>query len=113
MHQSFSLKRVEALQAKQQRLVYLERRMPELVGEAKEDLMMACLFLMQSSLRFLKGEELEKAKQLIHNAVADAQPIPSRKERSLMRNLLLRLSQWNLEATSRLLNGLIRIHVLR
>lgn len=113
MHQRFSLKRVEALEAKQQRLVYLESRMPELVGEAKEDLIMACLFLMQSSLQSLKGGEQEKAKQLIHGAMKDAVPLPAGKERSFMRNLLLMLSQWNLEATGRLLNLLIRMHVLR
>lgn len=113
MHQQFSLKRVEALQAKQQRLVFLEQRMPELVGEAKEDLTMACLFCMQSSLRALQGEDRKKARELIAGAMKDARPILPREDRSRMRSALLKLAHWNLEGTSRLLNVLIRLHVLR
>lgn len=112
MHQKFSLKRVESLEAKLQRLTYLQERMPALVGEAREELVLACLFLMQSSLRFLHGEELQKAKQLISDAMDTARPVPNRKGRSPKRNALLKLSQCNLEATSRLLNVLIRLGVL-
>ena len=112
MHQSFSLKRVEALQAKQQRLAYLERQMPDLLGEAKEDLVMSCLFLMQSSLRFLKEDELAQAKKRIADAMDMARPIPKGQGSSFKRSLLLKLAQWNLEATSRLMNGLIRMHIL-
>ena len=113
MHQRFSLKRVEALQAKQQRLVFLEQRMPELVGEAKEDLTMACLFCMQSTLKALHGEDRKKAKTLITEAMKDARPILPQEGRSRMREILLKLAHWNLEGTSRLLNVLIRLHVLQ
>lgn len=112
MHQRFSLKRVESLEAKLQRLRYLEEHMPTLTGEARENLVMACLFLMQASLRSLKGEELAKAKELIRSAMEAACPVPHREGRSKMRGLLLKLAQKDLESTSRLLNFLIRIHVL-
>ncbi len=79
----------------------------------RKALRLACLFLMQSTLRFLKGEELKQAREMIANAMETAQPVPERKGRSFLRSLLLKLAQWNLEATSRLLNGLIRMHVLR
>lgn len=113
MHQQFSLKRVESLQAKLQRLAYLEERMPALVPDAREDLVMACLYLMQMSLRFLRGEELKNAKTLIFAAAEAAWPIPEREGRSFARGLLLKLARRNLEGTARLLNGLIRINLLR
>lgn len=112
MHQKFSLKRVESLDAKLQRLAFLEERMPTLVGEAREELVLACLFLMQSSLRYLHGEELEKAKKLIAEAMKAALPLPESSDQSSKRKVLLKLAQYNLEATSRFLNFLIRIHVL-
>ena len=112
MHQKFSLKRVESLEAKLQRLAFLEKRMPALVGEAREELVLACLFLMQSSLRYLKGEELDKAKKLIAGAMKTVVPLPKSTAQSSKRRVLLKLAQYNLEATSRFLNFLIRIHVL-
>jgi glycosyltransferase involved in cell wall biosynthesis len=112
MHRKFSLKRVESLEAKLNRIAYLEERMPALTGEAKEDLVMACLFLMQSSLQFLSGEELRKAKQLISGAMEAARPVPAREDRPRKRAILLWLAQRDLEAASRFLNMLIRLHVL-
>ena len=112
MHQGFSLKRVEALQAKQQRLQWLKEQMPSLVEEARADLVMTCLYIMQGSLKHFRGEELKQAKVLMADAMADAAPVKWNDSLSKMRNVLLQLAQINLELTARLLNFLIAIHVL-
>lgn len=112
MHEGFSLKRVESLEAKLQRLEYLKEHMPQLVTEAKEEMVMACLYSMQSSLRALKGTERELAKQLIYSTMRKALPLPEREGRSKLRRVLLWMTQRNLVATSYLLNFLIWMHVL-
>ena len=112
MHQGFSLKRVEALQAKQQRLQWLKEQMPSLAEEARADLVMTCLYIMQGSLKHFRGEELKQAKVLMADAMADAAPVKWDDSFSKMRNVLLQLAQINLELTARLLNFLIAIHVL-
>ena len=112
MHQRFSLKRVEALQAKQQRLEWLQKNMPSMEQEARADLIMTCLYAMQGSLQNLRGEELQQAKAMMAEAMAAASPVKWNSSFSKMRNLLLCAAQTHLGMTARLLNFLIAIHVL-
>lgn len=112
MHGTFSLKRVQSLDAKQQRLAYLRTALPELENLAKEDLVMTCLFVMQESLRHLKGEEFARAEGLIRDAMADAKGLVIGDDCGKMRGLLLKLAGKNLKLTAKLLNFLIDIHVL-
>lgn len=112
MHEGFSLKRVQSLEAKQQRLRYLSRRMPEMVEAAKEDLVMTCLFIMQESLRTLKGEELAKAKTKILETMEEAVPLTKNPDNGKMRNLLLQFAQKDLKGTAKLLNFLMDIRIL-
>lgn len=112
MHERFSIKRVEGLRAKQQRLCYLKLYMPQLEAEAREELLFSCLYAMQASLRSLEGAQLQKAKDMIRSAAKDAIPVPFREGRSRLRSVLLKLAQKDLELSSRLLNFLIDIHIL-
>ena len=112
MHGTFSLKRVQSLDAKRQRLTYLAQHLPELENLAKEDLTMTCLFVMQESLRYLKGEELSQAEDLIRQAMADAQGLVFTQDMGTMRRILLKMSRKNLKLTAKLLNFLIKIHIL-
>ena len=112
MHGTFSLKRVQSLDAKQQRLTYLAQHLPELENLAKEDLTMTCLFVMQESLRCLKGEELSQAEELIRQAMADTEGLAFYEDMGTMRRILLQMSRKNLKLTAKLLNFLIKIHVL-
>ena len=112
MHQRFSLKRVEALQAKQQRLEWLRKYMPSMEQEARADLIMTCIYVMQGSLNHFRGEELKKAKAMMAEAMAAASPLRWNGDFSKMRNLLLRAAQLHLGLTARVLNFLIAIHVL-
>jgi len=112
MHGSFSLKRVQSLDAKRQRLAYLRQQLPELENTAKEDLVMTCLYVMQESLRWLKGEELDQAKKLIRDAMGDTAGLTAASDLGTMRKILLTLSRKNLTFTAKLLNFLIDIHIL-
>ena len=112
MHKPYSLKRLQGLYAKQQRLEYLTEKMPELVYEAKFDLFFTCLYAMQGCLRALPEEEKQQARQIIGRIVAGITPLESNPQESKKKNMLLKLAQKNFEGTCRLLNFLIDIHVL-
>ena len=112
MHKSFSLRRLQGLDAQQQRLEYLKTRMPSLVYEAKFQLFFTAMYIMQESLRFLKGVELEQARQYIRSLLETITPLESNPEASRLKNLLLKLAQKNFEGTCKLLNFLIDIRVL-
>ena len=74
MHKAFSLRRLQGLEAKQQRLAYLRQRIPALEYEAKFDLFFTALFMMQSCLRSLKGEDLRLARETIQKALKEITP---------------------------------------
>ena len=112
MHGQFSLKRVQSLDAKRQRLLYIRKELPQLENPAKEDLVMTCLFVMQESLRWLKGEELDRAKAMIRDAMAETKGFIPGSDLGTMRKLLLKMSRNHLESTARILNFLMDIHVL-
>ena len=112
MHKTFSLKRLQGLDAQLQRLAFLEQRMPQLVSEAKFHLFFNAMFVMQESLRFLKGAELQQARQYVQDLLKQITPVEKNPEASSMKNLLLKLAQTNFEGTCKLLNFLIDIHVL-
>lgn len=112
MHKAFSLRRLQGLEAKLQRLEYLEKKMPSLVYEAKFDLFFTAMFLMQEGLRSLKGAELEQARADIRQTLQKITPLEKNPEASARKNLLLKLAQTNFEGTCKLLNCLIDLHVL-
>jgi len=112
MHKAFSLKRLQGLEAKVQRLRYLQEQMTSLVYEAKFDLFFTSLFLMQECIRSLKGEELQTAREYIHGVLKQITPLESNPAASKGKNLLLKLGQRNLEGVCKVLNFLIDIHIL-
>ena len=112
MHKTFSLKRLQGLEAQQQRLAFLQKRMPQLAYEAKFNLFFNAMFVMQESLRFLKGDELRQARQYIQDLLKQITPLEKNPEASSMKNLLLKLAQVHFEGVCRILNFLIDIHIL-
>ena len=66
MHQSFSLRRMDALEAKLQRLKYLEQRFPSIVSEAKCNLYFTCIYLQQMALKDVnKKEQIVMRKKIV------------------------------------------------
>ncbi len=112
MHQSYSIKRVQALSAKSGRLGWIRANMPGLEKLAQEELILNCIYSMQGSLKHLKGEELARAKAIIYENLAPALPYTPGEDTGRLRRILLTLAQRNLPLTARVLNFLIDIHVL-
>lgn len=112
MHQGYSLKQVEALEAKRQRLDWLGQNMPNLTEQAKEELILNCVYAMQGSLKHLKGDDLVKAKHLIRENLNAALPYSPAGDTGFLRRVLLLLAPKHLGLTARILNLLIDIHVL-
>lgn len=112
MHKPYSLRRLQGLDAKLQRLTYFEQRFPALVWEAKADLLMTCLGAMQGCLRSLKGEELEAARAKLNVVLTRITPLELSKAVSVKRRVLLKAAQTNLERTAKVLNFLIDIGLL-
>lgn len=112
MHKPYSLRRLQGLDAKLLRLEYLEERYPNLIWEAKADLLMSCLFAMQGCLRSLTGEEMETAREKLRSVLTHITPLELREDVGTKRKLLMFLAQKNLESTGKFLNFLIDIHLL-
>lgn len=112
MHQPFSLRRLQGIQAKTLRLDYIREYMPELTEEGKTDLFLSCLYTMRSSLQWLDGEELESARTYIWKTLTDILPLKARKTDKLKRRLLTVLAQVDFEKTCKFLNFLQDIHVI-
>ena len=112
MHKPYSLRRLQGLDAKLQRLACFEERFPGLVGEAKADLLLTCLGAMQGCLRSLSGEEMEAARKKLKTVLDQITPLEIPEGVSTKRKLLLTLAQRNLELTGKILNFLIDIHLL-
>ena len=112
MHEPYSLRRLQGLDAKCQRLSYFEQYFPGLVWDAKADLLMTCLGAMQGCLRSLKGEELAAARAKLKDVLARVTPLELPKAVSAKRRILLKAAQTNLEQTAKALNILIDIHLL-
>ncbi len=106
MHQTYSLKRLEGIRAKQLRLQYLKESMPSLVYEAETALFFFCIDAMQKSLRYLSGEELETARRMIHGVVDELKPLKPSRKHSLKGNIRLVLAQIFFEGVCRLQNYL-------
>ena len=112
MHKPFSLRRLQGLDAKVQRLNYLRRELPALEYEARYDLFFTCLFAMQGCQKSLNREDLATAKKKIRGILDEITPLGPNPEATALRNVLLKLAQVSFTGTSRLLNLLIDLHVL-
>lgn len=112
MHKPYSLRRLQGLDAKTERLAYLQNHFPGLVDEAKRDLLLTCLFSMQGCLRSLSPAEMATAREKIGKAAALAAPLEIPADLGAKRRWLLKSARKNLEGTARFLNFLIKIHVL-
>ena len=112
MHKPYSLRRLQGLDAKLQRLSYFEQRFPGLVREAKADLLMTCLGAMQGCLRSLNGEEMDAARKKMNEIMTQITPLEIPEGTPAKRKLLLKAAGKHLEQTARILNFLIDILLL-
>ena len=66
MGSQYSLKRLDALEAKQERQRYLEKNYPALANLAKVNLFVSCIYAGQMSQKYLSGQEKKRAKNTIN-----------------------------------------------
>lgn len=112
MHQPFSIKRLQGLEAKLQRVEFLKKNMTTLVQDAKLELFYSCMLYMRASIRYLQGEEQKNAKKLIHKILDDIAPVSPGSGISMKKKVFLKMAQMDFMGTCRLLNFLTDIHVL-
>lgn len=73
----YNLKRLDALEAKQQRQEYMELHYPALSALSKVNLFTSCIYSGQMTLKYLEGEQKKEAMQMIQ-AVQSANRPPKR-----------------------------------
>lgn len=69
MGNGYSLRHLDALEAKTQRQIYIDKNFPNLSEQAKFDFFNSCIFACQSSMKFLKRKEKKEAKAIIRSYV--------------------------------------------
>jgi len=74
MGTGYSIRRLDALEAKQQRQKYIEKYYPELKDTAKINLFTSCIYQGQMALLHLKGEERVIAREKIYHFAKDSIP---------------------------------------
>lgn len=74
MGEGYSLKRLDALEAKLQRQKYIEENYPDLENIAKINLFTSCIYQGQMTLLHFKGNILEQAKKQIYSIVSRSRP---------------------------------------
>lgn len=112
MHRKNPIKKLEGLRAKQQRLEYLQEKLPDLVAMAKLELMLSCIYAMQTCIRDLEGADRKEATDEIRALIRQLQPLDASCADSTKQKLLIRAAVSQPEAVARILNFLIDIHVL-
>ena len=105
MGSGYSPKRLDALEARTERMGYLEMEFPALVEEGKRELWFFCMYLLQMAMKNLDGEALMSTKNRVRKAIKEVRPV-SAGNISLKQRLWLNLSQVSFEGTCRLRNML-------
>lgn len=104
MGNTFSLNRLDALEAKLERLQYLEIEFPDLVELAKKDLLFSGMYFMQLSLIYLSPIEYKYARQKIKKIINGNTNIYSFRGMSFKQKIWLLLSKISFSKTCRLRN---------
>lgn len=106
MGNKYSLKRLDALEAKIERLKYIEREFPQLEDLSKQDLWFSCMYSMQLAIQFLAPTELENAQRKIGTVIKSVGAIHGLKNMALKQKGWFFLSKISFEKTCRLRNFL-------
>lgn len=73
MGESFSLRRLDALEAKLDRQTYIAKRFPKLSSIAQTNLYQSCVYLQQMVLQNLTGSERKQATEIIKRTLAQVE----------------------------------------
>ena len=109
MNRSYSLKRLQGLDAQVQRLDYIREKMPRLEYRCRVDLFFRCMFAMENSMLYLDKADRKIAKQKILQVRNSLLPVKCSRENSMKINIWLVLAQLSFEGTCRLQNFLEKV----
>ncbi len=107
MGESYSLKRLDALEAVERRYDYFTRQFPDLAAEARLSIRYACIYHGQMALRYLKGKERDMAMSRLRETLKKYRITRRECEKEkLSHRIWLRASEVSLSATCRIKNAL-------
>ena len=106
MGNTYSLKRLDVLEAKKQRLKYIQTYFPQLEDMAKQDLWFSCMYSMQLALQSLSTLDLEIAQKKIKSVNKELGKVRFAKEFPVKQRGWLLLSKLSFEKACRLRNFL-------
>lgn len=106
MHEGYSLRRLEGLYAKAERLAYLKERFPALVREGKLILFFSCMHAMQMCQKHLGKEEQEIAWARIRGILDKAGPVALKDGFSGKEKVWIGMSRVSFRMTCRVRNFL-------
>lgn len=107
MGEGYSLRRLDSLDAKLLRLVYIREHFPQLVSLAQCDLLFSCMYAMQMCLQHLSFSDMALAREKIVNIINFLRPIHRQKGMSAKQSIWLYISQLSFEKTCKLRNMLM------
>ena len=103
MGEGYSLKRLDALEAKLQRLEFVRNEYPELVSDAQFDLLFSCMYHGQLALKLLVDGEKEQAVRRLSSTVGALGRLDRKKLQKLQltHRCWLRLAKMNIKLACR------------
>lgn len=107
MHQSFSLERLQAIDAKCQRLEFMRNRFPNVCSEARVNLWNTCLYMGQMSLKYINKNEQKEVFEMLNSVWEKYHVIlTDKKNMSIMQHIWVMLSDISMKNTCKLRNFL-------
>jgi len=106
MGQGYSLKRLDGLEAKVQRLTFITERFPALLDAAALSLHFSCLYAMQMTQAHMTGRDRKTAEHAIQDAFSAVKRHRYTTDLSPKQQLWATLSRFSLSATAKLRNFL-------
>lgn len=98
MGESYSLKRLDAIEAKKNRILFIHERFPMLETLTQIDLLFSCMYHGQMAIKYLKNSERKQAFKLLKDTVLYC-PMPHGDEyrkKSIMQKIWMHLAKQNL-----------------
>ena len=106
MDDMYSLKRLDYIEAKVNRVSYIKKEMPLLYELSKKDLWFSCIYSIQMSLQYLDSENFSIAKNKIKKIITNDNYKPKTKGVSFKEKIWIILSRISFTNTCRLRNVL-------
>lgn len=98
MGESYSLKRLDAVEAKERRISFVHEHFPVLESPAQIDLLFTCIYHGQLAIKYLEKPERKKAFSVLEETVKQCPMLQGNEYRmkSAKHRFWMRLAKWNL-----------------